>query len=306
LIISPSIETAEKITRRLARCGNLEADARPTFTFPAKELVKIAFDVSADCLVVSAHAWTPWFSVFGSKSGFDSLEECFEEETKNIRAVETGLSSDPATNRRLSALDRVALISNSHAHSPKKLGREANVLACALSYGEIIESLLSHDPVRFLFTVEFFPEEGKYHYDGHRKCGLVASPGEASRLKSLCPACGTPLAIGVLHRLTDLANRSLWRRSWPKPWESAPAPNSSRRNIGNSPNFLVRSWRSFLTPEEEALRRYATPRVSQGILNAREGRVQVKPGYDDVYGKISVLPLEEDASHAETSGPLPA
>lgn len=310
LIVAPTLEAVEKINRSLARRGNLQADGRPTFTFPVKELVKIALDVSADCLLVPAHAWTPWFSVFGSKSGFDSLEDCFQEETENIRAIETGLSSDPAMNRRLSALDGIALLSNSDAHSPKKIAREANVLQCELTYREIIAALTSRDPNRFLFTIEFFPEEGKYHYDGHRQCGVVLNPAESRRLEALCPECGRPLTIGVLHRIDDLADRqgdsgrpSFIPTRHLVPLEEILAEASGVKSIGKAVAREYQRMTALLGSEleilldvsEEELHRSASPRVCQAILNARHGRVRVAPGYDGLYGKISLFSPEEKA-----------
>jgi len=168
LIFAPDVETVEKINKALSRYGDLSQDGRPTFTFPVKELVKMVLDCSERCLLVPAHAWTPWYSVFGANSGFDSLEECFEEEAENVHSIETGLSSNPQMNWRLSALDRIALISHSDAHSPNRIGREANVFCCEMRYDEIVRVIKEKDPRGFLFTIEFFPEEGKYHYEGHR------------------------------------------------------------------------------------------------------------------------------------------
>jgi len=176
LIFAPSFEAVEKINTQLSWVGNLRSDGRPILGLDAKELAKIVLDSSQDCLVIPAHAWTPWFSIFGSKSGFDSIKECFEEYSKYIYAIETGLSSDPSMNWRLSALDKITLISNSDSHSPRKIGREANVFDTDLSYGSIAEAIKTKNPQKFLYTDEFFPEEGKYHYDGHRLCNICLSP----------------------------------------------------------------------------------------------------------------------------------
>lgn len=207
MIFAPAIRSVEKINLHLGRIGNVKSDGRPIFGFSAKDLVKIVLDIDPECLVVPAHAWTPWFSVFGSHSGFDSLEECFEEETPNIYALETGLSSDPAMNWRWSALDRLSLISNSDAHSPAKIGREANIFDCPLSFKDIIQTIKAKDPKRFLATIEFFPEEGKYHFDGHRSCGICYSPGQTREKDYLCPVCGKNLVVGVMHRVEALADR---------------------------------------------------------------------------------------------------
>jgi uncharacterized protein (TIGR00375 family) len=207
ILIAPSFEIVEKINQQLARRGNIASDGRPIFGMHVKDLVKLVLDISPDAMIVPAHAWTPWFSVFGSASGFDSLEECFEEQAKNIYAIETGLSSDPAMNWRLSKLDRITLISNSDAHSPAKIGREANVLDCAMNYKEVMNVIRTGDPEKFLYTVEFFPQEGKYHFDGHRDCGIVFDPKTSREHQYVCPKCGKKLTIGVMHRVEDLADR---------------------------------------------------------------------------------------------------
>src|SRR3989344_2899303 len=193
LVFAPSLEAVKKINDRLAVRGNLAADGRPIIGIDAKDVLKIALDASPECMVVPAHAWTPWFAVFGSKSGFDSLEECFDDYTKHIYAVETGLSSDPAMNWRFSGLDKVALISNSDAHSAQKIGREANIFDTEVSYQGIADAIKTKDPKKFLFTVEFFPEEGKYHYDGHRLCQVSLTPAQSKKNNNLCPKCKKPL-----------------------------------------------------------------------------------------------------------------
>ena len=207
IVFSPSFEICEKINAHLGWIGNLKSDGRPILGLDAKELAKIVLESSQDCLIVPAHLWTPWFSIFGSKSGFDSLEECFEEYTKYIYAGETGLSSDPEMNWKISDLDKITLISNSDAHSPRKLGREANVFDTELSYFAIADAIKSKDPKKFLYTIEFFPEEGKYHYDGHRACDVSLSPQESKKYNNICPNCGKPLTLGVLNRIEELADR---------------------------------------------------------------------------------------------------
>jgi len=173
----------------------------------AEEVARIVFDIDENCMIIPAHAWTPWFSLFGSMSGFDKVEDCFEKQTDRIFAIETGLSSDPAMNWRLSCLDRFTLISNSDSHSPAKIGREANVFNCELDYKTIRDVLKTKDKKRFLYTIEFFPEEGKYHYDGHRLCGIVMSPQETRQNNNICPKCRRPLTIGVMNRVCQLADR---------------------------------------------------------------------------------------------------
>src|SRR4030043_288760 len=207
LIFAPNFEVVEAIRSKLGNVGKLSSDGRPIFSFAAKELAKMILDISADCLIVPAPAWTPWFSIFGANSGFDSIEECFGEMSSYIHAIETGLSSDPEMNWRLSALDAITLISNSDAHSPNRLGREANAFDCDLVYKEIIETIRKKDSKKLLFTIEFFPEEGKYHYDGHRQCGVISSPSQTKASQYLCPNCHKKLTVGVMHRVEELADR---------------------------------------------------------------------------------------------------
>jgi len=190
LLLAPDFESVEKINNRLSGLGNLRSDGRPILGLDAKQFVRIVAEICPRCVVIPSHIWTPWFSLFGANSGFDTIEECFEEMTPFIFALETGLSSDPPMNWRLSALDRYALVSNSDAHSPSRLGREANVFDADFSFRGLVEALRSRDPDKFLYTVEFFPAEGKYHYDGHRKCGVLFSPKESLLHKDLCPKCG--------------------------------------------------------------------------------------------------------------------
>jgi len=205
LILLPNLTQAAKISALLSKIGSVASDGRPILGLDAKDLLKMTIDVSPDGLFIPAHAWTPHFSVFGAASGFDSLEECFDDLTPEIRAIETGLSSDPPMNRRLSALDHVTLVSNSDAHSPAKMGREANIFNTDISYGAITEAIRTQKG--FLGTIEFFPAEGKYHYDGHRSCGVCYQPSQTKSRNGVCPVCGKPLTIGVAHRVEALADR---------------------------------------------------------------------------------------------------
>src|SRR3972149_1674108 len=200
ILFAPSLELVEKLNAKLSKFGKLASDGRPTFGFSSKDLAKMVFDVSPDFFIVPAHAWTPWFSIFGSNSGFDSIEECFGEYAKYIFSIETGLSSDPQMNWRLSNLDKITLLSNSDAPSPSKLGREANVFDCEMDYKEIAEVIKTKDKGKFLYTVEFFPEEGKYHLDAHRNCGILFSPAETRKNKFICPVCHKRITVGVMHR----------------------------------------------------------------------------------------------------------
>ena len=206
LLLLPSLHKAEELAGRLEAIGNLHSDGRPILGLSSRDLFAIALECCPETIFLPAHIWTPHFSMFGAFSGFSSIEECFLDLAPLIRAAETGLSSDPAMNRRVAQLDRLFLISNSDAHSPSKLGREANALNAPLSYPGLQAALTTGEG--FLGTVEFFPEEGKYHLDGHRACGVCLSPQEAEALGNRCPVCGKPLTIGVEHRVCELASRT--------------------------------------------------------------------------------------------------
>lgn len=309
IVFAPSFKTVENINKKLGEIGNLKADGRPILGLDAKELAKIVFDIDKDCLIVPAHAWTPWFAVFGSKSGFDSLEECFDEYTKYIYAIETGLSSDPAMNWRLSQLDKITLISNSDCHSAQKIGREANVFDTDLSYDGIVDVI--KNPIlprlggaKFLYTIEFFPEEGKYHYDGHRVCDISLSPQESKKYNNICPRCAKPLTIGVLNRVEELADRPEGFR--PKnaiPFKSLiPLDEIIAEAVGTlTASKKVRMYYDSLTAKlgseldillnfkKEDLEKASSFEISDGIIKAREGKVHIKPGYDGLYGKIKIF-----------------
>lgn len=304
VLFAPSVKTVEKINAQLDKVGNIDSDGRPILGLDAKELAKIVLNIDEKCLIVPAHVWTPWFSVFGSKSGFDSLEECFDEYSKYIYAIETGLSSDPAMNWRLSQLDKVALLSNSDSHSPQKIGREANVFDAELSYDSIADTLKTKDKKRFLYTVEFFPEEGKYHYDGHKDCNVSFSPAESKKYNNICPRCAKPLVIGVLNRVEELADRP--EGFMPKnaiPFKSliplneviaeamgvtvaskevAKYYNNLIKNIGNEFKILLDS--SVKEIQDQSL-----PEIAEAVMLMREGKVSIEPGYDGVFGKIKIF-----------------
>ncbi len=304
IVFAPDLKTVEKINTHLGWIGNLKADGRPILGLDAKELAKVVLSISESCLIVPAHIWTPWFSLFGSKSGFDSIEECFEEYSKYIFAGETGLSSNPEMNWRLSALDRITLISNSDSHSVQKIGREANVFDAELSYPAIIEAIKKKDPQKFLYTIEFFPQEGKYHYDGHRLCGISLSPQESKKYNNLCPNCGKPLTIGVLNRIEKLADRPEGFSS-PNaiPFKSlipleqiiADAINQGVGTIQGDREYknLIEKFNSefgvLLNASREDLEKFTLPEIALGIIRVREGKVFIEPGYDGVYGKIKIF-----------------
>lgn len=304
IVFSPSFEICEKINTHLGWIGNLKADGRPILGVDAKELTKIILNISKDCFIVCAHVWTPWFSIFGSRSGFDSLGECFEEYSKYIYALETGLSSDPAMNWRLSILDKFALISNSDSHSPSHIGREADVFDAEVSYPAIIEAIKTKNPQKFLYTIEFFPEEGKYHYDGHRICGVRTSPKESKKYNNICPVCGKPLTIGVLNRVEELADRPEgFKPEGVIPFKSlVPLEEIIADALGQSTGTksVVKEYKSLiekfgsefgilLDVSPQDLKLATLPEITEGIIRVREGRVNIDPGYDGVYGKIRIF-----------------
>ncbi len=304
IIFAPSLEIVKKINNRLNKIGNIAYDGRPILGLDAKELLKIVLDISSDCFIVPAHAWTPWFSIFGSKSGFDSIEECFDEYSKYIYAIETGLSSDPKMNWRISMLDNISLISNSDSHSLPKIGREANVFDTKLDYFSILKAIKEKNPKEFLYTIEFFPEEGKYHYDGHRNCKINLSPKESKKNNNICPKCKKPLTIGVLNRVEELADRK--ETETPKkiiPFKSLiplleiiaevfkVGVNSLK--VQKEYNKLMKEFTSefdvLLKIKKEELIKKTLPEIAEAILKVRAGKVKWEPGYDGVYGKINIF-----------------
>ena len=308
LIFAPSFEVVERINSKLGKYGKIGSDGRPIFGFSAKDLLKMILDISPECLLIPAHAWTPWFSIFGANSGFDSIQECYEEEAKNIRAIETGLSSDPEMNWRLSSLDNITLISNSDAHSPGKIGREANIFNCEMSYQAITEAIRRKDPRKILYTIEFFPEEGKYHYDGHRSCGILFSPQETRKHKTICPVCGKRLTVGVMNRVEELADRP----EGYVPEKAIPALRTvpldeiiaDAFGVGANASSVEKEYLRLvekggsefdilleLSPEE--LSSLTPPMILEGILRVREGRLKIIPGHDGVFGKIEIFSPEE-------------
>ena len=308
IVFAPDLETVEKINTQLGWIGNLKSDGRPILGLDAKELAKIILDINPECLIVPAHIWTPWFSLFGSRSGFNSVEECFEEYSKYIFAGETGLSSDPAMNWRWSALDKITLISNSDAHSLKKIGREANVFDTEISYQAIAEAIKSKNPQKFLYTVEFFPQEGKYHYDGHRKCEICLSPQESKKYNNICPRCGKPLTIGVLNRVNGLADRAEgFKPGNAIPFNSLipleeiiaesrgvlPGAKQVEKEYNNLIEKAGSEFKILLDVSEEELKAIASPGVAEGIIRVREGRIHIEPGFDGVFGKIRIFSKAE-------------
>jgi uncharacterized protein (TIGR00375 family) len=306
LLMFPSITALDRMIASLeARGCNLKSDGRPIVGLPSEELIRLALDADPQTLFIPAHAWTPWFSVFGSKSGFNSLEECFGDYAKYVYAIETGLSSDPAMNWRLSQLDSLFLISNSDAHSLENLGREANVFEMeSPAFPELQRIFQEHDTAKFLETIEFFPEEGKYHADGHATCGFWCSPQESKRLKFLCPKCGKPLVIGVEARVEELADRPPHptRPARAVPFrsiiplaelvadalESGKTSKKVKQILDQLSTTRMTEFQILLDATQADLERVAPPEIVSSILKMRAGEVEIRPGYDGIYGEIKV------------------
>lgn len=315
LIFAPSLQAVEKINDDFDKLGlNRRSDGRPIIGMSAKKLLQLILKADKRCFMIPAHAWTPWYAIFGSKSGYDSLEECFEELTPQIGAIETGLSSDPTMNHRLEKLDKITLVSNSDAHSLEKLGREANVFSFAkeseITYDEIKKIIFTGDRKKFLCTIEFYPEEGMYQYDGHAVCGVCLSPKQSKKEKNICPKCKKPLVIGVEHRVDDLASREVseipWEKFIPHKYIVPLAeilsqilqvgPKSKKvvaeyehlvKNIGSEFYILIKA------SEKEISQHTKYPALWSAINNMRSGRIDLSPGYDGVYGKIGLIGEKE-------------
>ncbi|MCS7250127.1 MAG: endonuclease Q family protein [candidate division WOR-3 bacterium] len=309
LIYTSSFERVEKINKFLFKYGDLASDGRPTLNLSSYDMVNFLKDIDEDCFIVPAHIWTPHFSLFGSVAGFDSVEECFLDLTNEIFALETGLSSDPKMNWRLSSLDNFTLISNSDAHSPQKIGREANVFRLEnISYYEIKEILKNKNKEKFLFTIEFFPEEGKYHYDGHRNCNVRLSPKESIMNNDLCPICGKKVTIGVLHRVELLADREEgyfpnnaipFKNLIPLDEIIAEVLNVNKESMVVKNLYLemvkkiAPEFEILLNvPIEELQKNY--PKIAEGIEKMRKGDIKILPGYDGVFGEIRILERKEE------------
>lgn len=311
LIWAPSIASVEKLNTALSWVGNLASDGRPILGLDSEELVKMCLAADADIAVIPAHAWTPWFSVFGSMSGFDTLGDCYGEHTKHIFAIETGLSSDPVMNWRLSQLDTVAIVSNSDSHSLEKIGREANVFDCVLSYAGIIKAIKSSIPDAkkdqhntFLFTIEFFPEEGKYHYDGHRACGVSWAPSETKKHGGICTVCGKRVTIGVLNRMDALADRPVdYADKRRVPYKSivplheiirdALGVGKASKKIPETYEKLIRAFGSefgiLLDVPIAEISSGGWPKIADAIKNVRAGDISIVPGFDGEFGHVSVF-----------------
>jgi uncharacterized protein (TIGR00375 family) len=310
LVFVPDLDTAQKFSASLDKIGNIRSDGRPILGLDARDLLEIVLETSDAAFLVPAHIWTPWFSLLGSKSGFDSIKACFQDLTPHIFAVETGLSSDPPMNWRVSDLDGLTLISNSDAHSPLKLGREANLFDTRLSYLGLWSALRSGDPSQFLGTIEFFPEEGKYHLDGHRKCSLRLWPRETIKNKGICPVCGKPLTCGVLYRVEELADRPQGL----KPEKYHPYVNmiplvevlAEIFDVGSGSKRVLKHYRALLEKfgsefsilrsiEPDNLVQAGIPMLDEALRRIRQNKIEISPGYDGEFGGITIFhPSERD------------
>jgi uncharacterized protein (TIGR00375 family) len=311
LVFAPDVAVARRLKNRLDKIGNIRSDGRPILGLDARDLLEMVLETSDEAFLIPAHIWTPWFSVLGSKSGFDSVADCFEDLTPHIFAVETGLSSDPAMNWRVSSLDEFTLVSNSDAHSPLNLGREANLFSTDLSYAAIKSALKTGDPGEFLGTLEFYPEEGKYHIDGHRACKVSFWPATTLKHDGLCPVCSKPLTRGVLHRVEELADHDDGR----KPTRHAPYHSviqladilSEVMQVGPKTKKVTRAYRSALEKlgsefnilhnlATDAIEQAGIPLLAEAIRRMRQQEIDVIPGFDGQYGRIQIFKDQERAA----------
>jgi len=305
LLLTPSIETAEQINDRLSRYGDLSSDGRPTLSVSAPELVEEILEASPESMVIPAHAWTPWFGLFGAFSGFDRIEDCYQDMTRHISALETGLSSDPPMNWRLSALDPFTLISNSDSHSPWpwRIGREANVFEMEeVTYNGVLRAIRDKNPEYFKFTVETNPAYGKYHWTGHRRCEVSLSPREAIKMNNICPVCRRKLTKGVEQRVEELADRPAGYRPEGVPGYMRLLPLSEiiQTLLGVSYPGAERVWEIYntlisrfgneyevlISASMEDMAKVVDSNIADAIIRVREERVHIIPGYDGVYGRI--------------------
>jgi DNA helicase-2/ATP-dependent DNA helicase PcrA len=308
LIFAPHFEAAEKIQSRLDAIGNIRSDGRPILGLDSRDLLAIVLDSDPLSYLIPAHIWTPWFSAMGSKSGFDRMEDCFGDLTKHIFAVETGLSSDPLMNWRLSQLDPYVLVSNSDAHSPQKLAREATLYDTEFSYEGIYKALSDPKDKGLVGTIEFFPEEGKYHYDGHRDCQVRWHPDETKRNNGVCSSCGRPVTVGVMARINELADRKEGERSKrARPYWNLIALTEvigETKGVGPSSQSVLKTYFEMLNNLGNELyilkeasyidiEKVAGPMIAEAIKCMREGAVEIAAGYDGEYGTIHIFSQEE-------------
>ncbi len=316
IIFAPNFETVAGINEKLQNYGvKLLSDGRPMTGLSSIEICELVFSISKDCLIIPAHAWTPWYSLYGSRSGFDSIKECFGQFADQIYAVETGLSSNPAMNWRIEELDSRSIVSFSDAHSPKKIGREATVfdLEKKFNYQDIKQAIQEQ---RIAYTIEFYPEEGKYHYTGHRNCEVKQSPEETKKLGTTCPVCGKPLTVGVMHRVEELAKRPIDYQSKERPpykmlvplmeiLSEALGAGVSSQMVETEYNRLTERFESefnvLLKTDPLEIAKIAGEKVAQGIKKVREEEIVVDPGYDGVFGKVMIWGEVEEEEKKQMS-----
>ncbi len=308
LIWAPSMQAAQKIQTKLGAIGNINSDGRPILGLDSYDLLKITLDADPKNIFVPAHIWTPWFSALGSMGGFDSMADAFGDLTQHIFAVETGLSSDPPMNWRLNQLDDFILVSNSDAHSPAKLGREANIFDTEFSYEGIYKALADKNDKGLVSTIEFFPEEGKYHYDGHRACQVRWHPKESIKHKDICSVCGKPITVGVMARVEKLADRPQGTKS--KRWrpyhnivalpsliaeakEIGPASKAVQETYMNVLSKLGNEFYILLDCPLADIKRAAGDVLAEGVNRMRQGKVSIAAGYDGEFGTIKIFGSEE-------------
>lgn len=330
IVFAPNFEVVEKINEKLRLSGvNLMSDGRPITGLSVRQLAEVVFSVSQDCLVIPSHAWTPWFGIYGDKGGFDSLNEAFGNLAKNIYAIETGLSSSPAMNWRVKELDNRAIVSFSDAHSPQKLGREAtvfNIEEKKWGYDEIKNAIINR---KIVYTIEFYPEEGKYHYTGHRNCGVRQSPLETKKLGEICPVCGRSLTVGVMHRVEELADRDeeeieigewnigqnvkgvKWDERAPYVMlvplleilaESLNNQEYSQKVLNEYNNLTKKIGSEFevlLNAPLEEIAKISGQKVAEGIKKVREKDIVIEPGFDGVFGVVKIWPDNKDVIKEE-------
>ena len=311
LVLLPTLETAAQLTRNLERYGNMASDGRPTVSLSARDLLSLALDITPGACVIPAHVWTPWYGVYGSRSGFDSLDDCFGDLAPLVTAVETGLSSDPAMNWRVSELNDRSIVSFSDAHSLPRLGREVTAFSAPLSWSGLTDALRSQGVA---YTVEFYPEEGKYHYSGHRKCGVSYGSTELENNGTTCPVCGRSMTLGVLYRVSSLA--ALPVDEGPSPDASGFIHSNTERppfarliplqeiiaavhGVGVNTRTVTREYTkitdaigneldALLHASSDDLTAVTGEPVASAILRSRIGQVQIEPGFDGQYGSISL------------------
>jgi DNA helicase II / ATP-dependent DNA helicase PcrA len=325
LLFAPDLDSVRKINEALlARGCNIKSDGRPILGLDVQEICKIVWGINPEIAVVPAHIWTPWFALFGSKSGFNAIEECFGDFSKRIFAMETGLSSDPAMNWRLSALDRIALISNSDSHSLERIGREANIFNTELSYDGIMGALKENTGKRFVATIEYFPEEGMYHFDGHRKCRVSYDPLATRKHRGICESCGKPVTVGVLNRLDKLADRTEEEvkkeiaafkigEVYGQQYHDRPAfihmvtldsiigegldCGVKTKGVKAEYDTLIRQFgselRLLMEVSFDEIRASVKPQVAEGIRRMRAGEFKITPGYDGEYGEVHIFDVKE-------------